>query len=112
MEIIDVNTYQCEPGEPVEIKFFCIPSRSNVRIRVSLTGAGGFQDLDETETSYRFLMGNHDKIVTFQYGFINPGSCLNQIKVVTNNPPTNDDRVTARGTFPGDTDLKTFTFKI
>lgn len=108
MQKTGVNTYKCVKDEIVQIRFFCNPSRENVNIRRSFDGKNF---ITVSTNSIQFAMDASNVTLTLQYAFIMDGSCLNQVLVVDNNPPSNDDRVTASA-LGGGTDLKTFRFKL
>ena len=106
MKKTGVNEYQCVEGEPIQIRFFCNPSRENVNIRRSFDGTNF---ITVSTNSIQFVMGKDDIVLDLQYAFIVTGSCLNQVTVVSNSP-TKDDRVMANAS-GGGTDFQNFLFK-
>lgn len=89
MKKIGPGEYDCTNGELIQINFFCSPHRSNVNIRSAVNG-GDFHTV--TTNSIKLVMDTSKITVEIQYAFINAGSCLNQIVMVSNSP-TKDDRI-------------------
>ena len=98
--------YTCDRGELIEIRFFCVPSRANLHIRVS---NDGINYSNMPNNSIRFMFDRTETTIWLQYAFLNQGTCVNQI-IPVSNTPSKDDRITAMAT-AGRTDTKILVFR-